>query len=185
MGEAARAAVLDLLDRFAADPATQRAGRLRWAVSEGLHLTLRFLGATPEERVPDAAAAVEAAVRGVRAFRVGLSGAGAFPSADRPRVVWLGVSSGAPDLAALAARLEGELAARGWEPDPRPFRAHLTLARADGVPGAALAVEALSRLAADLDTGWTADRLILYQSLLGGGSARYRPLAEGSLGRVP
>ena len=78
--------------------------------------------------------------------------------------------------------LAGELADRGWERDERPFRAHLTLGRADGVPGAGRAVAALADAAATLDAAWTVDRLVVYRSDLGHGPARYRPLATALLG---
>lgn len=182
MADAARDAVLDLLERVAADPAAREAGRLRWAVTDHLHLTVRFLGATPEGRVADVVAAVEAVARDARPFPIRLAGAGAFPSAERPRVVWLGLAEGVPELAALAAGLDRELGARGWPEDERPFRAHLTLARADGVPGARRVVEALASAAATLDAAWSMDRLVVYKSELGHGPARYRPLAVAALG---
>ena len=182
LGDAARAAVRALVDGVAADPRVAAAGRLRWAVGDNLHLTVRFLGATAPARVPHVAAAAEAAAAPQGPFAIRLAGAGAFPSATRPRVVWLGLASGVPELSALSSRLGAELVARGWPPEDRPFRAHLTLARADGIPGAGRAVEALAVAAATLDAAWTADRLVVYQSELGRGPARYRPLAEAPLG---
>jgi 2'-5' RNA ligase len=161
---------------------TRDAGRLRWAVTDHLHLTVRFLGATPEGRVADVVAAAEAATRDVPPFPVRLAGAGAFPSAARPRVVWLGLAEGSPELELLAGGLGRELAARGWPEDERPFRGHLTLARADGVPGAQRVVEVLATAAATLDAGWSVDRLVVYQSLAGRGPTRYVPLANAMLG---
>ena len=185
LGEAARAAVRALVEAVAGDPRAGAAGRLRWAVGYNLHLTIRFLGATAPGRVPDVAAAAAAAARGARPFEVRLAGAGAFPAAARPRVVWLGLGSGVPELTALAGRLADELGRRGWPPEDRPFRAHLTLARADGIAGAGRAVEALAAAAASLDAAWTVDRLVVYQSVLGRGPAQYRPLAVAPLGDEP
>jgi 2'-5' RNA ligase len=171
-----------LVDEIVGDPRLPEAGRLRWAVTENLHLTVRFLGATAPDRVPDVVAAVEEAARTAAPFGVRLAGAGAFPAADRPRVVWLGIVEGTPELAALAGALSDRLAGRGWERDERPFRVHLTLGRADGVPGAGRAVAALADAAAALDAAWTVDRLVVYQSDLGRGPVRYRPLATALLG---
>ena len=94
-----------------------------------------------------------------------------------------GSSRGRPELEALAGALGEQLAGRGWERDERPFRAHLTLGRADGIQGAGRAVAALARAATGLDAAWTVDRLVVYQSDLGHGPARYRPLATTLLGR--
>src|SRR5256885_5342313 len=66
-----------------------------------LHFTLAFLGET--DRVDDACAAA-AEVR-APAFEVAIGGAGAFPSASRPRVLWLGVSQGAEQMIAVAEQL--------------------------------------------------------------------------------
>ena len=185
LGDAAGSAVRALVAAIVGDPRLPEAGRLRWAVTENLHLTVRFLGATAPDRVPDLVAATEATARMVAPFTVRLAGAGAFPTPDRPRVVWLGIIDGAAELAALAVALSGELAGRGWDPDERPFRAHLTLGRADGVPGAGRAVAALANAATSLDAAWTVDRLVVYQSDLGRGPVRYRPLATALLGGAP
>jgi 2'-5' RNA ligase len=171
-----------MVEQVAGDPRLAAGGRLRWAVTEHLHVTIRFLGATAPDRIPDLVAASEAAAGAVAPFAVRLAGAGAFPSPDRPRVVWLGIVEGAPSLAGLASALSDRLAERGWEVDARPFRAHLTLGRADGVPGAARIVAALADAAAALDAAWTADRLVVYRSELGRGPARYHPLATAFLG---
>lgn len=181
VGDEARDAIRDLVDRLKSDPRLPGAARLRWAISDNLHLTMRFLGATPPSRVADVVAAAEAAVAGLDPIEIRLVGAGAFPSAARPRVVWLGIERGAPELAHLATRLGEELAARGWPPDDRPFRAHLTLGRSDGVPGAAAAVAGLQVAAADLDAAWSADRLVVYRSVLGHGPPQYEPLAVARL----
>ncbi len=157
------------------------ARRLRWAVTDNLHLTVRFLGPTAPDRVPDVAAAAEAAAARLAPFEVRIGGAGAFPTAERPRVVWLGIAAGTPPLRELAVALDDELAVRGWPRDERPFRVHLTLARADGVPGAASAVGALAGAATGLDAAWTADRLVVYESDLGHRPARYRPLSTALL----
>jgi 2'-5' RNA ligase len=171
-----------LVDEVVGDPRLPEAGRLRWAVTENLHLTVRFLGATAPDRVAEVVTATEAAARAAAPFTVRLAGAGAFPTGDRPRVVWLGIVEGVPELAALAEVLSDRLAESGWERDERPFRAHLTLGRADGVPGAGHAVAALADAAAGLDAAWTVDRLVVYQSGLGHGPVRYRPLATALLG---
>jgi 2'-5' RNA ligase len=182
LAEAARAAVRALVDQVVGDPRIPEAGRIRWAVTENLHLTVRFLGATAPDRVADVVTATEAAAGATAPFTVRLAGAGAFPTRDRPRVVWLGIVEGVPELAALAGALSDCLIGGGWERDERPFRAHLTLGRADGVPGAGRAVAALADAAAALDAAWTVDRLVVYQSSLGHGPVRYRPLATARFG---
>ena len=181
--EEVRDAVGRLMERLAGAPIDVRGpGQPRWVHVEGLHLTLRFLGATPDVRLQELSAAVAATARGVAPFRVELTGGGAFPTPQRPRVLWIGIEAGATELEALGRRLDGELAQLGWPPDERPFTAHLTLARTDGVPGSDEKARRLIELARDVRFGWEADRLILYKSHVGRGPTHYEALTEARLG---
>lgn len=96
---------------------------------ELMHLTLAFLGWTPDERLDAVNEAARAAAAGHRAFDLTLSGAGRFPASGRPRVVWLGIGDGAGALAALADSVTAQLRERQLTFDDRPFAPHLTLAR--------------------------------------------------------
>jgi RNA 2',3'-cyclic 3'-phosphodiesterase len=171
-----------LMEVVAGGPIGERApGQPRWVGLEGLHITVRFLGATPDERIDDVARAVEAAARGVPPYEIELRGGGAFPNPARPRVLWVGIEAGSPELVELARRLNVELQPAGWPPEERPLSAHLTLARTDGVTGADHAARTLIESARDLDLRWTCDRIVLYKSLLGRGPAHYQLLAEAPL----
>jgi 2'-5' RNA ligase len=177
-----RAAVGELMEAVAGGPVDERAfGQPRWVRVDGLHITLRFLGATPDERQPDVGAALEASAVGVAPFSVGLSGGGSFPNPYRPRVLWIGIDEGATRLAELARRLDEQLVPRGWQSEGRPFAPHLTLARTDGVPGADERARHLVELAQDLHLSWQADRIVLYKSFQGHGPARYEVIAEAAL----
>jgi 2'-5' RNA ligase len=179
---AAREAIEALVGvvREGADPG-ERA--VRWVRLDGLHVTLRFIGPTADARIAAASEAVRVAAASERPFRAALDGGGAFPDAIRPRTLWLGIGPGAAELTRLTAAVDAELAARGWPPDERPFRPHLTLARSDGVGTGARTAARLIQAAADLDVRWDVDRLVLFESVTGGGPARYVPLFEAPLGR--
>jgi 2'-5' RNA ligase len=166
----------------AARAATGDARGIRWVGPDALHLTLRFLGSTPEDRVASAAAAVAEASGVTGPFEVLLAGSGAFPGASAPRALWLGIDAGGPELAALARALDTALASRGWPSDPRPFRAHLTLARCEDPGVGRAAAAAVAEAAAGFRAGWRAGCLVLFESQLGRGPARYRVVAEERLG---
>jgi len=177
-----RTAVGELMSAVAGAPIEARAyGQPRWVHVDGLHVTLRFLGATPDDRQPVLREAIRAAAAGVAPFRIVLSGGGAFPSSARPRVLWIGIAEGAGSLEELVGRLNAGLAPLGWAPEGRPFTAHLTLARTDGVPGSEERALTLTELARDVRLTWTADRIVLYKSILGRGPTRYEALAEAEL----
>ena len=105
-------------------------GHIRWLPPENLHLTLRFLGETPDQELPGLRDALEAACSGQEAFDLTLQDAGAFPSADRARVLWVGVGDGLERLNALAGEVDAALERLEIEREKRPFHPHLTVGRA-------------------------------------------------------
>jgi 2'-5' RNA ligase len=174
-------AVADLVDRVRAVVGDDR-HPVRWVRLDGLHLTLRFLGPTTPERLAAVAAAVRTTAGAHGPIAVALDGAGGFPTTSQPRVLWLGVGTGAAALGAVAVDLETRMVEAGWPAEGRPFRPHLSLARADGVRSGPRTAAVLAELAAGLDVTWTADRLTLFESHVGGGPARYEPLLEVPFG---
>ncbi len=100
---------------------------LRWVRPENLHITLHFLGDTEEELVPEIIAAAGEAVRSVSPGRTLLGRAGAFPSAQRPRVLWVGIEDEAEILAEIYRALSGPLEELGFELDTRPYHPHITV----------------------------------------------------------
>lgn len=174
--DAARATIADLVDTVRAAGVPDGRRDVRWVRLDGLHLTLRFLGPTPEDRIEAAREAVRTAAVGVAPMDVVIGGAGTFPPVGRPRALWLGLREGAQDLSAIAARVDGALVDAGWPSEVRPFRAHLTLARSDGVAAGAEIGARLQTAAADLNIPARIDQIGLFESLTGGGPARYEPL---------
>lgn len=174
-------AVAELVDRVRTVVGDERPA-VRWVRLDGLHLTLRFLGATTPERLAAVEAAVRAAALASGPIPISLRGAGAFPSPAHPRVLWLRVVDGADALGDIAAALEAAMVAAGWPAEGRPFQPHLSLARADGVRAGPRTADVLTALAETVDIGWTADRLTLFESHLGGGPAHYESLLDVPLG---
>jgi RNA 2',3'-cyclic 3'-phosphodiesterase len=93
------------------------------------HLTLRFLGEVDPAGLERVIAVIPPAVAPVAPFDLGLGDVGAFPSAERPRVVWRGVREGADEVRRLARDVTGALARVGWPPEPGEFVPHMTLFR--------------------------------------------------------
>ncbi len=81
----------------------------------------------------------------------------------------------------VARRLNVELERLGWSHDDRPFSAHLTLARTDGIAGSDERARRLIELGHDVRLDWLADSLVLYKSHAGQGPSRYEALAEAAL----
>lgn len=153
-----------------------RAPFIRWLDARVLHLTLRFLGEIPEERLPEVEAWFLAAAASpappLRAEATGL-----FRRKERV-VLFLKVVPD-PALASYARRFLSPVA--GCEPESRTFLPHVTLARHALAPGES------GRFRAFLEWFGTvrlpeirlgAPRAVLYRSMLTPSGAVHAPLRE-------
>ena len=102
---------------------------VRWVRTEGVHLTLKFLGDTSTEKLPAIEQALAAAAQHSLPCTFTVEGIGCFPNPRRPRVVWVGVQEPTGRLAALQDAIEEMLMPLGYEPEGRGFTPHLTLGR--------------------------------------------------------
>jgi len=103
---------------------------VRWVHTEGIHLTLKFLGQVPVSQLDTITRAMSAAAHGIAPFTVTIGGVGCFPSPKRPRVVWIGVSEPTGGLNSLQRAVESTISPLGYPPEERGFQPHLTLGRA-------------------------------------------------------
>jgi len=156
---------------------------LRWVHQELWHVTLAFLGNVDEEILPDLNDRLERAAARHPARQVAFAGAGAFPSAGRASVFWVGMRAAAADererpvLGRLARSVAAGAERAGVAPDRKRFHPHLTLARCRERTD-------LSRLVAALETfagrSWEADTVHLMRSHLGR-KVRYESIASWPL----
>jgi 2'-5' RNA ligase len=158
----------------------------RWVRPESLHITLKFIGENKPAQVE--AIAERLGQIKVSAFNIGCAGYGFFPTANAPRVFWIGIEARS-QLAELAGVVDKTLAELDIPREDRLYSPHLTLARNSGRsgspkwrqgdgPNAAFAVLE-KRLAAmgPLDFGtMTANEFILYQSQPSPGGSKYTKL---------
>jgi RNA 2',3'-cyclic 3'-phosphodiesterase len=157
-----------VLDEVEAVASPLRPGRpdLRWTRHDAWHITLAFLGQVDDVAAGRLTPRLERAARRHKSFGLSFSGAGAFPSGARARVLWIGLQGDLQDLAGLAASVSAG-ARRAGAPPPdegRRFRPHLTLARcrAPADVGPLVAV-----LAGFTGTPWTTERIHLVRSYPG------------------
>ncbi len=105
------------------------APQARWISPDSLHVTLKFIGETPDSFVAE----TERALGSIRAvpFALRFRGVGFFPTTKAARVFWVGIEAD-PDLGQLASTIEDVLAKIGIAKEQRAFSPHLTLARSSG-----------------------------------------------------
>ena len=169
--------------RVAEDLRAAAAGKdVRWVADENVHVTLQFLGAVPEARVADVEGAVRAAAAAGRPISLEVAGAGGFPSARRPRVVWLGLAGEIAALGVVVADLGARLAPLGFTPEERAFAPHLTLGRSRDPRGAPGLAPALTTAAAAEPIPWRVADLVLFESHLSPKGPRYEARLRAPLG---
>jgi len=129
LAEDIKAGVGQLADRVRrrVEQAAPRAA-IRWVDPENLHITLWFVGEVKDDRLEALTSATQAQYA-TEAFRLELSGTGAFPPSGSPRVLWIGLTAGVEHLRSIYAELGRRLAALGLEPERREYSPHLTIAR--------------------------------------------------------
>lgn len=110
--------------------------RASWSREVNIHLTLKFLGEIPKDKVTNFQTAISRAASGIVPFPILIAKAGVFPQRRDPRVLWIGVTDSEGQLSDLHSRLETECDQKGFPRDARKFHPHLTLARLRNQRGA-------------------------------------------------
>ena len=170
--------VLQKLDRLLTR--LRPTARINWSPVSNLHITTKFIGEWPEEKL-DALTAALAAVPARPPLAIHVHKVGFFPNPHSPRNFWCGIE--APGLAGLAADTERATAALGIRAENRAYSPHLTLARIKD----RLDLQPLREAVAaepSLDFGsFEAGSFFLYRSQLRPSGSVYTKLAEFSLAK--
>jgi 2'-5' RNA ligase len=117
--------ILLRLDRLVA--ALRPEALIKWSPLDNLHITTKFIGEWPEDRLSELhAMLLKLAPR--KPFQVEIRSLGWFPNERAPRVLWAGVEGGDP-LKNLARATDEILASLGITEELRQFSPHLTIAR--------------------------------------------------------
>lgn len=163
--------VRDVLARWRAHLGGPWAGALRPVNRESLHVTLCFLGWCMEDDV-EAVAAACAVTAAEPPPRLSVA-EGLWLPRRRPRVLAVRLEDREGRLAHVQAKLSAALSAGGWyEPETRPYLAHVTVARV----GAGIGPRP-PKLPEPPRTEFNGSRVVLYRSRLSRSGARYEALA--------
>ncbi|MEM4433793.1 MAG: RNA 2',3'-cyclic phosphodiesterase [Thermosphaera sp.] len=146
------------------DAITSTGADVKPVEDENIHLTLRFIGEVPKEIV-DKVCNLLSNVEFPR-FEMRVKGLGVFPSINRPRVIWAGVSEGSSELTRLYEIVEKGLRALKIPGEREEFTPHITLARVKSGRGVDRLVKVIEAFR-DYDFGITiVDRVVLKKSTL-------------------
>jgi RNA 2',3'-cyclic 3'-phosphodiesterase len=142
--------VREALNRLQHELQRQGLEKLRWVRPEGIHLTLKFLGATPVEKVSAIEEALAMAVAGTAPHELSLAKLGTF-GGNRPRVLWIDVKGDVDAVCRLQERVESAMNRLGFEREARGWSPHVTLARVRPET-ARQAASAIARATSEVDT---------------------------------
>ena len=95
---------------------------------ENIHVTLKFLGDTDEEKINEIENIIKNSVKNINTFNIKLKGSGVFPNKNYMKVIWIGLENAEP-IGEIAKKMDEQLQNLGFEPEKRGFSAHLTIAR--------------------------------------------------------
>lgn len=152
-----------------------RGDAISWVDPGILHLTLKFLGDTPDPLIEAVSNALAPVCSVFAADSGSMQGLGYFSFKGTPSVLFARVD-GWKLPAMLATALEKELAELGIPPESRPFKTHLTLARIRSIRNIVRFEECVHRYATDKIQEAAADRVVYYESILRPQGPVYKPM---------
>ncbi len=157
---------------------------VRWVDANQAHVTLKFLGEMEENKVYEVCQVIQRIAADHAPFTMECRGLGAFPSANRPRTLWLGLIDDQSLLTSVHQSVEDSLRVLGFPQEHRAFRAHVTLGRIqDGGRTHDELPDALERYA-EFDGGLlSVDQLTLYASQLSRSGPSYTVLSRSTLAK--
>ena len=162
------------------DDLRRRLGRrltARWLPAESLHITVRFIGDVADDSSSGLIRAISAPLR-LSPFEVRLR-LPDLPPSGRPRVIWMALAEGSTDLAALNREMNERLAPLGFEPERRPYAAHLTMARVKDVArGSQADVRRIILESVSPNATCRVTYATIFRSFLSSKGARYESLAS-------
>jgi 2'-5' RNA ligase len=162
---------------------TRMEAGVNWVRSEGMHLTMKFLGSISAEEVEKIARAIAPVVAAWNPFELSIHGLGCFPSSRNPRVIWVGIDRGGGEASSLQKVIEDKAAEVGFPPEGRPFKPHLTLGRVRTPIGRSAFIQVMEKHK-DVEIGsFQAREVYLFKSELKPSGAVYTKLQTFPMGK--
>lgn len=140
------------------------ADKIKWVEEENLHITLKFFGETPEDKVEAIAVALKQITTQL-SFEITFGQLGIFGSSYNPRVVWLGIEDGG-NLSKLSERIKEIVVPLGFPNDRQNFVPHLTLGRINALTDKTHFQRVIDRYRTNPFEKQEIDKFILYESIL-------------------
>jgi 2'-5' RNA ligase len=154
---------------------------IKWVKPDLMHLTLKFLGETPDEKIKEIKHILIGFSRNSKAFKVEFDKCGIFGSSYNPRVIWFGPSKN-DEIKAFGIQLLEKFHEHGYIRDSQNFVPHLTIGRIKKT----LNKNHFQQIIAKIKNGRIQEfhfkEIVLYQSILKPDGPIYIELGKYSLG---
>lgn len=151
---------------------------VKWVNPDGIHLTMKFLGNVPEEKISGIKRILDETAASFKPFSMMLSAIGAFPKISYPRVIWVGVEEGKKEASEIYNLLESRLENVGFQKEKRPFSAHITLGRVRSQKNRESLITRIENLKFSYSKTINVGHLTLFQSTLSPHGSTYTALHE-------
>ncbi|MDR4503434.1 MAG: RNA 2',3'-cyclic phosphodiesterase [Candidatus Scalindua sp.] len=116
--------ILELLENL------KRTGAdIRWVASENLHVTVKFIGDSDPVILPSLAKSLENVASGFNPFRIEIENFAVFPTAKKPRIVFVGLRDKENNLTKIFEAVETETEKFGIKRESRKYFGHITVGR--------------------------------------------------------
>ena len=104
-------------------------GNINWVRNNHLHLTIKYLGNTPESEFERVIESIASATNQIAPFKLKIEKTGCFPSLDRPRILWMGVGGVLEPFKLLVSHIESNMKVLGFPVETRDRVPHITVAK--------------------------------------------------------
>ncbi len=107
----------------------EKKAKISWVKDGNIHLTLKFIGDTPEDEVKKINSTIGHIIENTSTMNFMINGSGCFPKKERPRILWLGIDGDLSPLQGLVYKINDALDPLGYPKEEKEYIPHLTLAR--------------------------------------------------------
>ena len=151
--------------------------RIKWLKEDNLHLTLKFLGDTNEEKIEHIGSKLRQLATQSLQFSLTIKNAGVFKSLARPTIVWLGFEESDP-LGLLKNTIEKEISALDYPEEQRKFTPHLTIGRIKSLKNKKALQQIVQEFQQKTILQFTVAEIIFYESILSYNGPEYIKLGS-------
>lgn len=155
---------------------------VKWVPYKDLHITLKFLGKTPEDLVPKISESLSNNLLSFKPFYITIYGIGTFPNRKHPRVIWVGIED-SEVIKKMQGYIEESMATLGYQSEEREFHPHLTVGRVRSQKGITDLINGLEHFKGTYFGNTEVEYVRLMESRLKPSGAEYHCLHEIPLGR--